>query len=88
MLAEGGKGRLCRLGPKILGLAGMAFIALLGLELERRGEADLSTKQACSQAPAWISCPDGDRWWPQSNRGAARARPQTAVRVKSFDDRF
>jgi len=42
---------------------------------ERRGEADLSTKQACAQAPARVSRPDGERGWPQGDRGAARARP-------------
>ena len=67
--------------PKNLGLAGRAFIALLEPGLERRSEADLSTKQACAQAPAWVSCPDGYRGRPQGYRGAARARPQTAVRV-------
>jgi hypothetical protein len=55
---------------------------------ERRGEADLSTKQNRAQAPARVSCSDGDRRWPQGYRGAARARSQTAVRVKSFDNRF
>jgi hypothetical protein len=72
--------------PESLGLAGKVLIALLGLALELRGEADLSTKQNCAQAPARVSRPDGERGWPQSYRGAARARPQTAVRVKSFDD--
>jgi hypothetical protein len=72
---------LCRLRLKILGLAGTAFFALLGLKLERRGEANLPTKQACAQAPAWISCPDVDRWRPQGDRVAARSRPQAAVRV-------
>jgi hypothetical protein len=73
---------------KVLSLAPAAFIALLRLELERRGEADLSTKQACAQASARVSRQDGERGWPQGYRGAARARPQTAFGVKSFDDRF
>jgi hypothetical protein len=76
------------LAQKFLGLAERAFIALLGPGLERRGEADLSTKQNRAKAPTRVSCPDGDRGWPQGYLGAARARPQTAVRVKTFDDRF
>src|SRR5205807_1617777 len=64
------------------------FYWIIWATLERRREADLSTKQDCAQAPARVSCPDGDSGWPQGYFGAARARPQTALRVKSFGDRF
>src|ERR1700730_2378178 len=61
------------------------FYCFIWTRWERRGEADLSTKQNCAKAPARVSCPDGDRGRPQGYRGTARARRQTAVRVKSFD---
>jgi len=70
-----------RLGLNVLTLTGAGFICVIWTTLERRREADLPTKQNCAQAPARVSCPDGDCRWPQGYRGAARARPQTAVRV-------
>jgi hypothetical protein len=47
-LFVGGIDALCRLGLEVLGLAETGDFALLGPELERRGEADLPTKQACA----------------------------------------
>jgi hypothetical protein len=82
------KGPPRRLGHKVLSLAAAPFYGIIWTRWERRGEADLSTKQNCAKAPARVSCPDGDRGRSQGYRGAARARPQTAVRVKSSDDRF
>jgi len=46
-----------------------------------RGEADLSTEQARSQAPARLSRAYGNRRRPQGRGGAPRPRPQAAFRL-------
>jgi ribonuclease P protein component len=44
-------------------------------------EEDISTEQARSQAPAWLSRADGDEGWPQGHRGSPRPWPQALVGV-------
>jgi ribonuclease P protein component len=46
--------------------------------LENDREADLSTQQACAQAPSWLSRPHGHQWRRQGDRSPPSTRSQAA----------
>ena len=63
-------------------VAGGARVAKADLAIwSQRREADLSTEQARSQAPARLPQPLGDGRRPQSPQRASRARPQASLRL-------
>jgi hypothetical protein len=50
--------------------------------MELDGEADISTKQARAQAPAWVSRADGDRRRSTDYSRTAGPRSQAAISLK------
>src|SRR5215469_17200900 len=52
-----------------------------GLIREEGREADLSTEQACAQAPSWLPNPDGDSGRSQGAQRPSCARTQAAQRL-------